>query len=381
MRTTSVETFSRVIQKIYAAAADPAQWGDALRDLEDATGSVGATLVFVPRTANDQGMVLSGRFSDDVCAEFARDQMAHCPRTEYVGRTGANLFYDSMIMTEAEMDRDPVYDWFGRLGLRYCIGGVLATDDRWNVNISLQRSRAQGHVERADVDTYLHFRSHLVQALTLTDMLGSLRSRERASAVMLERLPQGVVLVGADRRIIYANAAADRILSSSALLSAKVNQFSLADAALDARLEAMIAAATGLTSGTAVDASGWLTARHPGLAPLHMFVGPALPSLDPGLSARPMAMVILHDRSAGPQAPIAMLTDLFGLTMTEARLAALLGGGAALESAALQLGQAVGTARIHLKSIFRKMGVDRQQDMVRVLSGLVSQGFTGGAAS
>lgn len=375
LRTTSIEAFSRMIRSFYAAAVDPGLWGAALRGMEDVTRSAGATMVFVPRTVQDNGIVLAGRFTEDVCAEFARDQMARCPRTEYVNRTGAPLFYDSMIMDEAAMDRDPVYDWYGRLGLRYCIGGHLTTNDRWQVNISLQRTRRQGHVNRADVDGFLQIKSHLAQALDLAEIMGSLRSKERASLQLIEQMPQGVILLGPNKRILYANAAADRMLTTSPLLSVKADIFGLADPAQEARLGGLLFAAVGLSGGEGAEPGGWLTADRSGAAPLHIFVGPVAPSLELSLSVQPMAMLILHDRAMGRRASIAMLTDLFGLTRTEARLAALLGGGAALDAAAIQLGQTTGTARIHLKAIFRKMGVDRQQDLVRVLSGLVSQGL------
>lgn len=387
MRTTSIEAFSRMIRGFYDAAVDPALWGSALRDMEDVTGSAGATMVFVPRNAQDMGVVLAGRFTEDVCAEYARDQMARCPRVDYVNRTGASLFYDSMIMNEREMDLDPVYDWYGKLGLRYCIGGMLTTNERWLINISLQRSRRQGHVDRADVDGFLRIKSHLTQALDMAEIMGSLRGQARASLQLIERLPQGIVLLGPNKRIIYANAAADRLLTASPLLSVGrgsgngAGTFSLADPVLEARLDRLLFAAVGLTRGDHVQPGGWLTAAprigdSSGAAPLHIFVGPVAASLDLSLSEHPMAMLILHDRAAGRQASLAMLTDLFGLTPTEARLAALLGGGVTLETAALRLGQAIGTARIHLKAIFRKMGVDRQQDLVGVLSGLMAQGMS-----
>jgi DNA-binding CsgD family transcriptional regulator len=63
---------------------------------------------------------------------------------------------------------------------------------------------------------------------------------------------------------------------------------------------------------------------------------------------------------------------LYDLTDTEARLASAIGAGHSLESAAASLKMQIGTAQSHLKSVFPKVGVNRQQDLVRLLTSLSS---------
>lgn len=58
----------------------------------------------------------------------------------------------------------------------------------------------------------------------------------------------------------------------------------------------------------------------------------------------------------------------FGLTKTEARLAAALYEGCSIPQAAHRMGVANSTARTHLQRIFDKTGVRRQADLVRVIS-------------
>jgi DNA-binding CsgD family transcriptional regulator len=67
-----------------------------------------------------------------------------------------------------------------------------------------------------------------------------------------------------------------------------------------------------------------------------------------------------------------MLTSLYNLTETEARLASGIAGGHSVESAAVSLHMRIATARSHLKSVFAKVGVNRQQDLVRLLSSLLT---------
>ncbi|WP_169775802.1 helix-turn-helix transcriptional regulator, partial [Escherichia coli] len=54
----------------------------------------------------------------------------------------------------------------------------------------------------------------------------------------------------------------------------------------------------------------------------------------------------------------------------EARLAARLKEGLSLKEAAEELGIAVNTARNQVKSVFEKLGVNRQSDLIRHLTEL-----------
>lgn len=64
------------------------------------------------------------------------------------------------------------------------------------------------------------------------------------------------------------------------------------------------------------------------------------------------------------------LKDSFSLTPAEIRLAQSLGDGRSLSEAAERLGVSLATVRNQLRSIFDKVGVHRQSDLVRMLSDL-----------
>ncbi|MDZ7828191.1 MAG: helix-turn-helix transcriptional regulator [Halofilum sp. (in: g-proteobacteria)] len=64
-----------------------------------------------------------------------------------------------------------------------------------------------------------------------------------------------------------------------------------------------------------------------------------------------------------------ILRDLYGLTDAEARLAVAIGRGRELPELADCWQVSVETLRSHLKSVFAKIGVNRQIDLVRLLAG------------
>ena len=80
--------------------------------------------------------------------------------------------------------------------------------------------------------------------------------------------------------------------------------------------------------------------------------------------ARARGLVLLVDACAGGAPDPALVRDILGLTLGEARVAALVGSGLAPRAAAEKLGIAESTARTVLKRVFAKAGVSRQSELV-----------------
>ena len=81
----SVEQLSSTIEKIYAAAADPARWEDALSAAAEFGGSAGAVLHVIPKTAGASVRSFLGAgarefYSAENVEEWTRDYAALCPR-------------------------------------------------------------------------------------------------------------------------------------------------------------------------------------------------------------------------------------------------------------------------------------------------------------
>lgn len=391
----SFEEYDSTLQRIYAASIDPGLWRDAFRAVEDLTGSAGATLNFVPQSSDRGGLVLSGRFTEDVCAEYARDYMGLCRRIEHgvhhgheIMTNGGGVIYDSMILSETEMDRDPVYDWFGKLGLRYFIGTDLPPIDGYRLNFSLQRTRRQGHVEPADIALFRRISAHVEQAFTLSTKLGALDGRNSLTGAALDRLQQGVVITGGRGDVLFMNSAAERIVACGLGIRARANVVEATAPNDQRRFVKLLRGATAIARGgidgrDISERGGWLSVeRDEGFSPLFLFVAPLTGPIGTSLhthpwATQPAAIIFIHDRDGHADMSVTMLRSLFGLTSVEAQLAALLGQGAPLDHAATRMGHGVGTARNHLKSIFAKMGIGRQQDLVHLVTGLTAQGLAG----
>ncbi len=91
-------------------------------------------------------------------------------------------------------------------------------------------------------------------------------------------------------------------------------------------------------------------------------------AIQPPARSGATSLLCILDLAESALVPPPLLQALFGLSQAEARLAALLGAGYDLLGASTRLRIQPETARSQLKAVFRKMGVARQQELVRVLT-------------
>jgi DNA-binding CsgD family transcriptional regulator len=82
------------------------------------------------------------------------------------------------------------------------------------------------------------------------------------------------------------------------------------------------------------------------------------------------ALLVMHDLKDTPPIDLRLLTESFGLTRAEARVAGLLAEGESPADIGLILDLAMGTIRTHLRMIASKLGVTRQSEVVRLLTRL-----------
>jgi DNA-binding CsgD family transcriptional regulator len=107
--------------------------------------------------------------------------------------------------------------------------------------------------------------------------------------------------------------------------------------------------------------------------PLVAYLLPVMPSLhsvDQFLT-HTRVLVLVIDPKVGDPADPALVRDVLGLTLGEARVAALVGTGLPPREAAVKLGIAEETARSALKRVFSKVGVSRQSELSALLTKMV----------
>ena len=181
--------FGQTLDAIYATAADKGYWPIALREMEAFTGSIGATLLFVDDKAKIASENYTGSIEPELLAFYVTEHLAHCPRHRAaLTQPHRALRYDYLALDEAQMDRDPVYDWLGRQGVRYYMGTEFRLTNGVVARLSLHRSRAQGHVQRADLLKLCALRPHLRRAFNIANLRQSVRLTSRRTLPAVDGL-------------------------------------------------------------------------------------------------------------------------------------------------------------------------------------------------
>ena len=373
----SNEQLSSTLAKIYAAASGSTPWEEALRAIEDYTGSTGAVLDLVPTEPGTLPRTFAGSFSREDCATYALNYMVQCPRIAFgLAHPELRIHYDRLVLSEAEMDRDPVYEWFGKHGLRYYVAGWVGDGRSYRAYLSLQRSLRQGHAQPRDLAEFELLQGHVEQALSVALRLGTLEQQWRFGLDMLDALPNAIFALDRSGRVVFMNARAERLVGRRDGLGLEDGRLACGLPAEQLSLDGLIGAALAKANGAV--GGGWArlhraSGRRPYLALVSRLVGgDALVD-----EFQPELLVIVSDPDEATVPDPQALRDIYALTEVEARVAAAIAGGHSIQSGAGALGISPETVRSHLKHIFRKTGVGRQQDLVRTLTEI---GFVGRGA-
>ena len=177
--------------------------------------------------------------------------------------------------------------------------------------------------------------------------------------LLLDLIPFGIVFLSSSHRVLGMNRRAQALLREADAARFDGSHVRATDLLLDAQLQSALA-----SRRTAVLRLRRLSKRRAlEVAVIQLSEACAL------LFADSVNVVLNH------------LRTLYGLTPTEARVVAAVVRGDGGAAAASELGMSVNTFRRHLKSIFVKVDVDRQPELVRVVcSGVAVLGADPGAA-
>jgi DNA-binding CsgD family transcriptional regulator/PAS domain-containing protein len=209
---------------------------------------------------------------------------------------------------------------------------------------------------------------HLSRAWRVKRALTEMAALTGTLKFVLDRLDRAVVVAGPSGQIRFANRAADRLLSRGDGIDVTRGRIRATRTHHTNALLSLIdrAARTGIgDDAVAVDAVAIpCDGDNPALAVVAEPLAP-LHSDMLGHSSSAGAILFISDSEACSTPPVQRLKVVYGLTAAEAQLTSLMVRGGDIASAARTLGVSGNTAKYHLKSVFGKVGVTRQAQLVR----------------
>jgi DNA-binding CsgD family transcriptional regulator len=196
------------------------------------------------------------------------------------------------------------------------------------------------------------------------------------AAEALNQLSTGVIVTDSGAGVVEINRAAESIVLLKDGLLIRDDRLCARRAFETGKVIKLIACAT-VEGKSAAAAGRMLIGRSDGLPAYVLSVAPLRIGL--AVDKRRFAIVLVVDPAR--QSPSEKdLAEFFGLTPAEVRLAAALLTGKTLADIAAIYGIRITTVRTQLGSVLRKVGAERQSDLIRILynTGLASVSWAAG---
>ena len=367
--------FVRALEAIYETAAAPSQWPYALQKIADVFGDVGTVMLY-RRDNGSFGTIVSPSLLDaqrDYEQQWgAQDIRAF--RSAERGMEMSDAVTDRHVVSQQEIETHPIYTQFlVPHGLGWFAALSISPDPRVFVWMSVQRKIDRPPFSDEDLVVLTRLGQHAENALRLGIRLLDAEMINLGLGDALSRLRIGVFVLDEQRRVMFANAVGELLLGDGLQIVER-----RLTAALKPERDMLDSVIAGMSRADPEDLAkpprSILIRRRDNERPLTIYALPARSSLDPAVVqflARARTIVLaVAARNDEPPDP-ALVRDLLGLTLGEARVAALVATGQRPAQAAERLGIAEETARTVLKRVFAKAGVSRQSELAALLAKLV----------
>ncbi len=247
---------------------------------------------------------------------------------------------------------------------------MTVSRDAAHVSALLLLRGEHGDFSHADHDTFRVLGRYLQRASNINRHFVQLQDDYRVARRVLDSAPRGIIVLGPDARLCYANAAARQLLAQNDGISEQDGRLAIRSDTAQTRVMGFLQAARAgeLPVGERSIAIRVVPGSEHAAYQLVLY---ALPwderraTLNRQLG---LAVGMVHDPQRGALPSEDLLAVFFGLTPAEAQLAQALCAGESVTDIARQLSVSVHTARTHLRNIFGKVGVHSQHALVQRIS-------------
>ena len=364
--------FQRLLSSLYDAALDDALWPAASELIDEAIGAKGNSLMIPAGPEDDArfftGMCLyRGQRREDLARDYRENYRHHDDRLQLLrGLPEGRLAHVTELYTPEALRVHPGYNEFARRSdgcnsLNVRLRSLDGTDFVWVVLDPVKADWRSAQIRM--IERLLpHIRNHV----HVSRALAGARALGASLSSLLDQTRIGVIHLDWRGRLLEANDSARDLLRQGNGLTEQGGFLGAHWPEDDARLARLVAAA--LPAGAAPRSGGSMLVRRRFAARgLVLHVHPmTVRQMDLGVP-EVGALVLVEDLDRPVGLDAERVGSVLGLTTTESQVAVLLAEGRSVPEIAKLLGRAPTSVRTHVKSMHRKLGVSRRQDLVRLV--------------
>lgn len=372
----SQSMLARVLTALHEAALDDAHWPVAAALIEEAVETKGSALLVGEGPRDDVRIVFAGFYrAGHRNTERERDYLENYhfrderpPRVRQL--PDAKVVPVRDLYSPEEIKTSPTYNEFcprneNQNGLNVRLDLSAGMHLTWSISDPTRGGDWQsGQV--AMIESLLPHVRHFVQ---VRQVMAGAQSLGSSLSGLLDNSRMGIIQLDRRGRILEGNSRALEILRQGEGLHDRSGALEAWFPADNTRLQQLLAGALPQQGGQA--AAGSMTVRRPGNARKMMVsINPVEePSLDFG-APRVAALVLLTEPRGRPSLNAEVVADVLGLTPAESQVAVMLSEGMTAPDIAMTTGRQASTVNTLIQRTYRKLGIARQADLVRLVLSL-----------
>ena len=363
------QTVLDIVGLIYDAALDADHWPLVLSRLAGTVGGSAGVLVFADVDAMRVSSITHGGLDPSAIAPYEK----YYVKRDVWLMEGARIAVGGittgswLVPNERLIESEYYNDFLRHYDMQYLLTAELDRKGTAQSFVSIQRSASADDFGEAEIKTLRPFVRHLQHALRIA----SLSAGNRVQVDLLDFLPIGVILLDARGHPYLMNMSAEEIIALNDGLAVAHGSLRAESRLQTLELRNLIDKTLLAAKGVGAGADSGIAISRPSLKrPYEVLVVP-LDRIDMAFGHRkPAAVIFLNDPERRPETHEESLQRLYGLTAAEVGLVAALVEETSLKAAAERRAISEGTARVYLKRVFQKTGVNSQAALMKlVLSG------------
>ncbi len=356
----------RIIDFLYESLLDNTAWDGCIKDLCSLVGADCACII-VSSTANERIYlaVLQGG-NPEKAAEYAKSIHALDP---FVDLGDLNPSSIDEVIHESQWESSEFYrGCVAGSGLHYFLGMDITIGDNVVARIRFGRGKSKGNFQASDKKYLKKIAPHLKRVLLIKQRMGYSEAEIVFYKNTLNRMSMGLISVDESGHIHDVNDAARFIINECEKMSIKNESLLFSNAKLNRDLNLMMQKTAEQQGNECVSIKNSMSFNSDDFGGrITITVQTKYRNFENMQFNKPQYLLSLYDHSGHIDVSTELLRNLFGLTKKESLICSCLVNNQTLDDAANSLGIKRNTAKAHLRSIFLKMGVSRQAQLISLI--------------
>lgn len=366
--------FNKLVGDIYDAALDSKHWENFMPNLVEVFNAKSCMLRVQHARYTDVGSWISYNMDPHYQQLYREHFVTVDPVPAFLKNHPASKALQSEKDMPGNFRNSEFFNDYIKPQKTECLAGSNLSTNASRITIfAIRRPDSIGAYTEQEMQLLGNITPHMQRAIKVNQHLLKLEEKTHITSNALDRLPIGIVFVDANCKAVYANRKFEKLISHNKGLSIKSGKLKANNNINTNVLNKLIytASKTNNKQGGSIFIENAEKAHS-----LNILVTPISPATKirarlENLDSQVIAALFVSATGQQNELPTTILKELYGLTDTEAQLAASLANGDSLDIYAEKQGVSKNTVRNQLKTCFHKTGVSRQAELVAlILSGI-----------